>query len=132
MEGAVSRRYSSHFAKHGINSEYTGKASMYLVVLASLYTAGLWGTCYMFRPTHYVMQRLTWPRVQAVYAKVQARTIHGKGRAVLALGETIVLKAVLAPVAFPLRVWLAVKLANMSSDSEADDDMRKDKAKKLV
>lgn len=125
---AVSRRYSSYFAKHGINSKYIAKTSMYFVGLATLYTAGLISTCYMFRPTHYLMQRVTWPRVQALYAKVQAKTSQKKGKAAMALGEAIVLKGVLAPVAFPLKIWLAVKLASMNSDTDFHDDIGRDRA----
>mmetsp|Transcript_18697 Transcript_18697/g.33828 ORF Transcript_18697/g.33828 Transcript_18697/m.33828 type:complete len:131 (+) Transcript_18697:1020-1412(+) len=119
VRGKVTSHYSSYFTKYGISPKNVAKASMYFVGLGTLYTAGLFATCFTLRPTRHLVRVLNWPKLHELYSKVQAKTDKNRGRAAEALGETLVLKGILGPVALPLKVWLAVKLvkAGQSSDS---------------
>jgi hypothetical protein len=118
---AVNSHYSGYFTKYGISPKNVFKASMYFVGLGAIYTTGLWGICFVFRPTRYIVQKLNWPKLNEKLAKVRAKADQKQGRAALALGEALVLKGVLGPVALPFKIWLAVKLVNAGQVSEPKD-----------
>lgn len=122
VKDQVSKHYSSYFTKYGISSKNVAKASLYFVGLGCVYTAGIFGTCFVLRPTRHLVSMLNWPKLRTMYAKVQAKTDKKQGRAAEALAEALVVKGILGPVALPMKVWLAVKLVKMGQASDTKEE----------
>ena len=80
----------------------------------------LWGLCYAVSPTKNILGRLPMPRMQAKFAKANARAQNmswlkkippeNRGAFSLSLVEMFVLKAGISPFTLPIKVWFTGKL----------------------
>ena len=105
-------------------SKKVAKASGYFLVVGGLYTMGLWTFCYLVKPTTNIMKVLPFHSIKSSFKKAREKAeswpilkklpIQKRGPLVFSICETLVLKSILAPVALPMKVWLAYKLANLS------------------
>ena len=111
------------FSSSGIQKEDILSASAFFIGLNILYTSCLWAGCYLSRPTHTLISRLPYPRIHSAFAlgikkaegwRVLRKVPESKrGAITMSLGEMLAVKGLLGPVAFPVKVAIAVKCTMM-------------------
>jgi len=120
---------SESIAAYGIRGDDVIRATGFFAGLSVAWVAILWSSCFIIRPTERIISRLPFPRLQAAFARGQEKAekykifkrlpANKRGVVTVSFCEAITLKGMLGPVALPVRIWLAAKLAMMTrSDSK--------------
>jgi len=118
--GLVSE-FKQSIAAHGIHKDDIIRASGFFIGLNVAWITLLWSSCFIIRPTERIINRLPFPRLQAAFAKGQKKAetwrifkrlpMNVRGVVSVSFCEMLTLKGLLGPVALPVKVWLAAKLA---------------------
>lgn len=116
--------FKDSIASHGIHKDDILRASGFFVGLNIAYIALLWTSCFLIRPTERIINRLPFPKLQAAFAKGQRNAetwrifkrlpVNIRGVMSVSFCEMLTFKGLLGPVALPVKIWLAAKLAIMT------------------
>jgi hypothetical protein len=107
----------SYLAKYGISTKGAVRVTLGYAGLSAVLISGFFSLCYVYKPAQMIVSRLNWPRINKLYASMQAKIGPKHGRVASAIGEAIVLDSICSPVSIPVKVWLAVKFVSMGQGS---------------
>jgi hypothetical protein len=102
-----------YFEQYGVQPIDIAKASGFFLAIGLTHTSLLFLTCYLLRPSRFIVSNIPLRRVQDAFAKVKQTLDGGAGRPAVALTETAAIKSLMSPVVLPLKIWGAVKLTQM-------------------
>ncbi|OMJ89713.1 hypothetical protein SteCoe_8078 [Stentor coeruleus] len=117
--------WKKHLEEIGIDKNQIIKGTFVFTGIASLYVTSLWGLCYVLSPTRYLVNTIKWNYLTKAYENGMMKAKEAKflqkmpeqyrGRLTLSFGEMLALKVVLAPVGLPFKVWLTVKIMQVTN-----------------